>query len=57
MRRSLGKNFKYADAIGAKFVVIVGEKEAALGSVTVRNLKTGEQRLVSIVDLRQNFEE
>jgi len=57
MRRSLGKNFKYADAIGAKFVVIVGEKEAALGSVTVRDLKTGEQRLVSMADLSQSFKE
>jgi histidyl-tRNA synthetase len=57
MRRSLGKNFKYADAIGAKFVVIVGEKEAALGSVTIRDLKTGEQRLVSMADLGQSFKE
>ena len=55
MRRNLGKNFKYADAIGAKFVVIVGEKEAAQDSVTVRDLKTGEQRLVSKSDLSQTL--
>jgi histidyl-tRNA synthetase len=57
MRRNLGKNFKYADAIGAKSVVIVGEKEAALGSVTVRDLKTGEQRLVAMGDLCKSFKE
>jgi histidyl-tRNA synthetase len=57
MRRNLGKNFKYADAIGAKFVVIVGEKEAALGSVTVRDLKTGEQRLVNTAELIRIFKE
>jgi histidyl-tRNA synthetase len=55
MRRNLGKNFKYADAIGAKFVIIVGEKEAALGSVTVRDLKTGEQRLVGMAELIKSF--
>ena len=57
MRRNLGKNFKYADAIGAKFVIIVGEKEAALGSVTVRDLKTGEQRLVGMAELIKSFKE
>ncbi len=57
MRRNLGKNFKYADAIGARFAVIVGEKEAALGSVTVRDLKTGEQRLVSMGDLCECLKE
>jgi histidyl-tRNA synthetase len=46
MRRSLGKNFKYADSIGARFAVIVGENEMAEGSVAVRDLKSGEQRLV-----------
>jgi histidyl-tRNA synthetase len=51
MRRSLGKNMKYADAIGAKHVVIVGEKEAAQEAVTVRNLATGEQKLVMLNEL------
>ncbi len=36
MRRSLGKNLKYADAIGAMHVVIVGEKETAQGAVTLK---------------------
>lgn len=57
MRRNLGKNFKYADAIGASFAIIVGEKEAALGSVTVRDLKTGEQRLVSMTELSKCLKE
>jgi histidyl-tRNA synthetase len=51
MRRSLGKNMKYADAIGAKHVVIVGAKEAAQEAVTVRNLATGEQKLVMLNEL------
>ncbi len=51
MRRSIGKNLKYADAVGARYVVIVGEKEDAQGSVTVRNLGSGDQTLVSTREL------
>lgn len=51
MRRSVGKNLKYADSVGARNVIIVGEKEDAQGSVTVRNLVSGEQKLVSLQEL------
>lgn len=51
MRRNMGKNFKYADSVGAENVVIVGEKELETGSVNVRNMRTGEQVLVGIHDL------
>jgi histidyl-tRNA synthetase len=51
MRRNLAKNFKYADSIGARFTVIVGEKEAEIDSVTLRNMSSGEQTLVKMVDL------
>ena len=57
MRRSVGKNLKYADSIGARFVIIVGEKEAAEGAVTLRDLASGEQRLVSLAELRHCFKE
>jgi len=46
MRRNMSKNLKYASAIGARFAVIVGEDEMAKRSVTLRNMKTGEQTLV-----------
>jgi histidyl-tRNA synthetase len=32
-------------------VIIVGEKEAAQGAVTLRDLASGEQRLVTCADL------
>jgi histidyl-tRNA synthetase len=51
MRRNMGKNFKYADSVGAENVIIVGEKELETGSVNVRNMRTGEQVLVGIHDL------
>ena len=46
MRRNMSKNLKYASAIGARFAVIVGKDEMAKRSVTLRNMKTGEQTLV-----------
>jgi histidyl-tRNA synthetase len=51
MRRSLSKNMKYASSIGAQFVVIVGKEEMAKRSVTLRDMTSGEQRLVPADDL------
>lgn len=51
MGRSMSKSFKHADAIHARRAVIVGEKELAQGAVTVRDMTTGEQRLVSKEEL------
>jgi len=51
MRRNLAKNFKYADSIGAHYTVVVGEKEAEVASVTLRDMGSGEQFLVKTDDL------
>jgi len=51
MRRSIGKNLKYADSSGARRAVIVGENELEQGSVTVRDMDSGEQTLVRIDEL------
>ena len=42
----LGKQFKYADRIGARVTLVLGPDEAANGQVTVKNLISGEQRLI-----------
>ncbi len=39
----LGKQFKYASARNAAFVVILGGDEIARGEVTIKNMKTGVQ--------------
>jgi len=46
MRRTMSKNLKCASATGARYAVIVGEEEMAKRSVTLRDMKSGEQRLV-----------
>jgi histidyl-tRNA synthetase len=51
MRRTMSKNLKYASATGARYAVIVGEEEMAKRSVTLRDMKSGEQRLVLVDEL------
>jgi histidyl-tRNA synthetase len=43
----LGKQFKYAAQINAKFVCVLGETELAEYTVALKNLQTGEQETVS----------
>jgi histidyl-tRNA synthetase len=42
----LGKQFKYADRIGATVTLVLGPDEAEKGQVTVKNLTSGEQTVV-----------
>lgn len=48
MGRKMAKTLKYASSINAKYAVIVGEKEIQQRSVMLRDMKTGEQKLVKI---------
>jgi histidyl-tRNA synthetase len=43
----LGKQFKYADRIGAKVALVLGPDEAEKDQVAVKNLLSGEQVIVS----------
>ena len=49
----LGKQFKYADKIGAYAAVVLGPDELAQGQAAVKNLRSGEQSSVAIADLVQ----
>jgi len=51
LRRGIGKSLKYAASINAKKVIIVGPNELEKNSVTIRNMKTGDQEIVSIKDI------
>lgn len=48
--RSLKAQMKYADKIGAKFSMVIGETEIKEGSAQLKNMKTGEKTVVSIGD-------
>jgi histidyl-tRNA synthetase len=43
----LGKQIKYADSIKVPFVCVLGESEIAGGTVTIKNMKAGDQQTLS----------
>jgi histidyl-tRNA synthetase len=49
--RSLKSQVKYADRVGAAFVIFLGAEELEQGVVRLRNMGTGEEKLVSPADL------
>jgi histidyl-tRNA synthetase len=51
----LGKQFKYADRAGIRFVVVLGEDELARGSVTVKDLRREDQFEVSRSELARTL--
>jgi histidyl-tRNA synthetase len=44
MERSFKAQFKYADRISAKNVIVIGEDELSSGKVKVKNMATGEEK-------------
>lgn len=46
--RGLKAQMKYADKIGAKFTMVLGDNELQLGKAEMKNMKTGEKRKISI---------
>jgi len=48
--RKFGQQLKHADAIGADYAVIVGTKEVEVGMVTLRDMRTGKQKMLGAED-------
>jgi len=55
LRRGIGKSLKYASSLNIEKAIIVGPKELEKDSVTIRNLETGEQKIVKIKDISRNI--
>ncbi|MGJ7902034.1 histidine--tRNA ligase [Lysobacter sp. 1R34A] len=51
----LGKQFKYADRAGIRFVVVLGEDEIAKGTATVKDLRREDQFEVSRAELARTL--
>jgi len=47
----LGKQIKYADTLGIPYLAIIGTDEAKNNQITLKNLKTTEQKLVTFEEL------
>jgi histidyl-tRNA synthetase len=46
--QKIAKKFKYADKLNVPFVIIIGEDEVKNNVVALKNMKTGEQKTVSL---------
>ncbi len=51
MRRSIGKQFAYANSIGAKHVLVVGPEELKSKKFTIKNMKTGKEEKRKLSEL------
>ena len=51
VNRGVKAQFKYANKVNAKYTVIIGEEEVAENSVKLKNMDTGEERLVKMENL------
>jgi len=49
--RGPSKNLDYANAMGARWSVLIGERELANSAVALRNMESGEQREVAVTEL------
>ena len=49
--RSLKSQLRHADSLGARYVAIIGERELADGTVSLKDLRDGGQASVPIVDV------
>ena len=48
--RGLKAQMKYADKIGARYVIVVGDNELETGSARLKDMKTGEQTDIALDD-------
>lgn len=55
--RSLKAQMKYADKIGAKYTMVLGDDEIASGKAKVKNMDSGEATEMDLADLADNFME
>jgi histidyl-tRNA synthetase len=49
--RSLKAQLRHAASLGVPFVAILGERELSSGSVTLRDMRSSEQREIPLSDV------
>ena len=47
-KRKFKAKMSYADKIGVPFIILLGEDEAAQGLLSVKNMESGEQQMLSV---------
>ena len=51
MERNFKAQLSYANTINADYVIIVGEKELEAGKLTLRDMVSGEQELLTLEEI------
>ena len=54
--KKIKAKFKYADKLQIPYVAIIGEEEEKNGTVSLKNMKTGEQEEIKVEDLINKIE-
>ena len=49
--KKLKTKFKYADKLSIPYVAVIGEDEIKSNTVTLKNMKTGEQKTTAILNI------
>ena len=49
--KKMGQKFKYADRIGVSNVVILGSEEVSSNKVTLKNMESGNQEMITVEEL------
>ena len=57
MERSISKNLSYANSLGIPYCIIVGRKELEQNAVKLRDMKTGEEKLINLEDIKKEIRE
>jgi histidyl-tRNA synthetase len=55
MRRKMAKAMKQASSVRARYAIIVGKNELLENSVTLRDMNTGDQKMVKLDELVSLF--
>ena len=55
--RNLKSNFKFADKIGAKYIIIIGEEEVNSGILTIKDNNNKEEYKININDIIDFFDD
>ena len=53
--RKFKAKMSYADRIGVPYLVLIGEDEMAAGKLSLKNMKTGEQKLVTVEEAAEEI--
>jgi histidyl-tRNA synthetase len=51
IKRNLGNQIKYANAVNAKNLLVIGPEEAKTGKAVLKNLKTGKEKEIKLSDI------